>query len=242
MSRIHGVQRIVTDQEEIADILQVAQLHGWRFSYSVSDIIPGVTFVTELKHINPQEQVISIGSEVKYVGLDPMERLHFNVRNGGISISFSSRLLPPNLDRSGKKWRGDCQVAFPARVAYGQQRQAVRVNLSRIDRVPVTLFTGSGKHVTGNVDDISVGGMRARFTSDVVGQFESSGLITDCSLTLPDSSQVQARVQLLGGVRDTEKDTGFMRFRFLELDRDVELKLETLILESLRSTPQSITA
>ncbi|MFM1897082.1 MAG: hypothetical protein RLZZ385_2156 [Pseudomonadota bacterium] len=242
MNRVHGFHRIVTDLAEIADILNVAQLHGWRFSYSVSDMVPGVAFVTELKDIDPEEQVITIGSEVKYVGLEPFERLQFNVRNGGISISFSSHLLPPNLDVSGKKWRGDCQVALPTRLVYGQQRQAVRVNLARIEKVPVTLFTGDGKQVTGSVDDISMGGLRARFACNVVSQLEASRLITDCALTLPDTSVIKARVQVLGGIRDTERDTGFMRFRFLELNSDVELKLEALILDSLRSRPQSASA
>lgn len=242
MTQTHGYQKIVTDLDEIGEVLSVAQLHNWRFAYSVGDMIPSVTFITELKQVDCKAQVVTIGNEVKYVGLEPFEAMHFNLRNGGISISFSSHLLPSNLDSSGKRWRGECQIAFPKSIVYGQKRQAVRVNLGRLETVPITLFTGTGSHFTGSVDDISLGGLRARFASHVVKQFENSDLISDSSLMLPDGSTVKTRVQLLGGICDEDRKVGYLRFRFLELNRDVEIRLETLIEESLRKLPLSASA
>ncbi|MEX2131927.1 MAG: PilZ domain-containing protein [Pseudohongiellaceae bacterium] len=229
MTEQHGSTRVIESQEEIAELLRVAIAHNWNFSYSVADMVPGVSFNTELLSVDPAFDSVTIGSEVKYIGLKDYEPINFRSQSGGISIKFVSSLLPSASPRVTSKLLGECRIVYPVQVQYTQLRQAVRVNFSKIHQIPVTLFLNDGSHITGVVDDMSVTGLRARFNDRKVKQLESSQPITDCVLLLPDKSTVSARVQVLGALQDVEKGTSFLRFRFMQFNDDAELKLEELI-------------
>ena len=233
MGEKHGTSRLMDNQQEIADILQVAISHNWNFSYSVADMVPGVSFNTELLGVDPDFESVTIGSEVKYIGLKDYEEIHFRSQSGGLSIKFDSHLLPSSGGRLTNKLLGECRIAYPKHVQYTQLRQAVRVNFARLQEIPVTVFLNDGSHVTGIVDDMSVTGLRAKFPGPKVKNIDTDQPITDCILLLPDKSSVGARVQILGALHDMQKETSFLRFRFLQFNDDAELKLEELINSSL---------
>lgn len=242
MSESYGTSRVLEDQQEIADILRVAIHHNWNFSYSVSDMVPGVSFNTEVLAVDPNFESLTIGSEVKYIGLKDFEEIHFRSQSGGLSIKFDSHLLPSAGSRLTNKLLGECRIAYPKQVKYTQLRQAVRVNFSRMHKIPVTVFLSDGNHVTGIVDDMSVTGLRAKFPGAKVRNLDVDQPITDCILLLPDKSSVGARVEILGALHDMQKETSFLRFRFLQFNDDAELKLGELInasLERLKSLKSS---
>jgi c-di-GMP-binding flagellar brake protein YcgR len=233
MKEQYGSQRTIEDAGEIVEILRVARMHGWKFSYAIDGMVPGVAFITEILAVNPEYGSVTIGSEVKYLGLKEYEGISFKVQNGGISVRFNSTLLPNSEESTGRHWYGQCRIAIPKQLEYGQQRQAVRVNFANLEVVPVTLFTGDGRQVSGIVDDISVSGLRAKFQGGIPEKFDTSGIVTDCRMKLPNASSVSVRVQVLGGMHDPRSDASLMRFRFLELHNDVELKLQDLINKAL---------
>jgi hypothetical protein len=52
---------------------------------------------------------------------------------------------------------------------------------------------------------------------------------------LPDGTTLNARVEVLGTIYDFEKDASLVRCRFIEMDRNVDLKIKELIDEALAS-------
>lgn len=236
MPEQHGTTRNIENPQEIAELLRVAIAHNWNFSYSVADMVPGVSFNTELLAVDPDLATVTIGSEVKYIGLKEYDPIKFRSQSGGLSLQFISKLLPSAGTRTTSKLLGECRIVFPESVLYSQLRQAVRVNFSKLHEIPVTLFLADGTHITGLVDDMSVTGLRARFNDRRVKNLESKCAITDCVLMLPDKSNVRARVEVLGTLQDLEKNTCFLRFRFLQFNDDAEMKVGELITASLERT------
>jgi c-di-GMP-binding flagellar brake protein YcgR len=221
--------RVVDNKQEIASILGVARTHGWSFSFSISGKAGETPYRTEIARIDPALEFVAFGSEVNTLNARLSKGLRFRTQNAGISIQFESQIIV------GPKNSGECLVKLPDQLLYSQKRQAIRVNFANLETIPVTLFTGNNEHINGTVEDISASGVKARFPGYLVEHFQASRMITDCGLRLPDDTELQGRVQVLGTLYDFEKDISYVRCCFLRLQDDGELKISELINNILKN-------
>ncbi|MEQ8954431.1 MAG: hypothetical protein RL120_09880, partial [Gammaproteobacteria bacterium] len=58
--------------------------------------------------------------------------------------------------------------------------------------------------------------------------------VADCQLLLPTGAVVDSNVQVLGCLYDPDKDSSYVRCRFLQLHVNSELQLRALIFDALK--------
>ena len=222
----------ITDPKEIAEILRVALSHRWNFSYSVTTGRRITSHTTELVALQPETGTITVGSEVKYSGLQPGYPVTFRAQSGGISLQFDSRLIGGKGNALSNRLFSECRIEYPDRIRFNQLRKAVRVDANTLDDIHVTLFANDMR-LKGKVQDISATGTKIRFDGNLSYQFKQSRIVTDCQMRLPDDTVIEARLKVLGFYFDRDRDLSYIRSYFLEMREENELKLEELINSAL---------
>jgi len=222
----------IADVTEVDAILQLALRHRWNFSYTVASERRQASHSTELVAVNTKASTITVGSEVKYSGLQPEMPVTFRAQNGGISLQFDSEMLGVGGNALSNRLFSECRFRFPEAIKFAQLRKAIRVDCDSLDEIGVTVFA-NGTRLQGKVADLSTTGTKIRFQGNLSYQFKNSRIVTDCRMLLPDGSILEARVKLLGFFYDRRQDVSFLRCYFLEIREDKELLLEDLISSAL---------
>ncbi|HAJ76243.1 MAG TPA: hypothetical protein DCM64_07285 [Gammaproteobacteria bacterium] len=118
-------------------------------------------------------------------------------------------------------------------------RKAIRINYSNQQNIPVTFFASLGVRFQGSLVDISTTGVKIRFDGNISDSLESSEIIADCQIRLPDESLLEAWARVLGHLYDSEQDISYLRCQYLDLNINSELLLKNLIDDALRQMDPS---
>lgn len=227
--------RLLTDKTAITTILQIAKTHLWQFAFYRPDQASGSPFTTELLRVDEDKGVIVFGPEVNSLVSKSPRTVRFRANSGGISVQFDTHILPEPSERpNAHLFASTCRVAFPGKMIYLQRRQTVRVNFTDMAQIPITLFTSDGKTISGEVEDISETGVKARFAGYLVEKLEADQLIADCGLILPDRSEIQGEVQVLGTLYDFQEDVSFVRCSFRRMSGNAPLRIRALIEQAIK--------
>jgi c-di-GMP-binding flagellar brake protein YcgR len=222
----------IADVTEIGALLRLAHRHRWNFSYTVESERRHASHNTELVAVNSEGRTMTVGSEVKYSGLQPEMPVTFRAQSGGISLQFDSEMIGVGGNALSNRLFSECRFRFPEAVKFTQLRKAIRVDCESIDDISVTVFA-NGTRLQGKVADLSTTGTKIRFQGNLSYQFKNSRIVTDCRMRLPDGAVLEARVKLLGFFYDRKLDISFLRCYFLEIREDREVLLEELIQAAL---------
>lgn len=235
----NNANQAVTEPEEIAEILRVALSHRWSFSYSVTTGRRITSHTTELVSLQPEAGTITVGSEVKYSGLQAGYPVTFRAQSGGISLQFDSRLIGGKGNVLSNRLFSECRIEYPSQLRFNQLRKAVRVDANAIDDIHVNLFANDLR-LKGKVQDISATGTKIRFDGNLSYQFKQSRIVTDCQMRLPNEEVIEARLKVLGFFYDRDRDVSYIRGYFLEIRDENELKLGELINAALANQPSQV--
>lgn len=225
----------IADVAEIDAILQLAHRHRWNLSYTVASERRHASHSTELVAVNSAAETITVGSEVKYSGLEPDTPVTFRVQSGGISLQFETRMIGVGGNALSNRLFSECRFRFPETIKFTQLRKAIRVDCESRHDIGVTVFANSTR-LQGKVADLSTTGTKIRFQGNLSYQFKNSRIVTDCRMRLPNGAILEARVKLLGFFYDRELDVSYLRCYFLEIREDRELMLEDLINSALEES------
>jgi len=132
------------------------------------------------------------------------------------------------------------QLAIPDEIDYHQRRQAVRVRLSAAHPLPVTFSTSNGDIFEGVIDDISTGGIRARFKESLSKKLEN-GLHINSSFLLPPDNNQTFNSDLIIRVIKHDKDqfgTSFLGGEFIGMPPPLERQLQRSIMSLQRASRQ----
>lgn len=239
MSESGSSSRDIRDPAEIESILELAKSHRWNFSYMVSSERRQSSHTTELVNVNARAGSLTVGSEVKYSGLEADVPVTFRAQSGGISVQFESAMIGVRGNALSNRLFSECRILFPESMKFTQLRKAIRVEAKDLDDIQVTVFA-NGLRLQGSVADLSTTGTKIRFEGNLTYQFQKSRIITDCRMSLPDGSAVEARVKVLGFVFDREKNVSYLRCYFLEIREEKELLLSELIENALTAQPRKV--
>ncbi|HJN94692.1 MAG TPA: PilZ domain-containing protein [Gammaproteobacteria bacterium] len=232
--------RKITVTEEICDILQAALTHGWNFSYLAMVNHHLSSHCSELVDVNPELVTLSVAGDALYeAATTATDGIVFRAQNGGILIVFTSTLLPLEKNQVSNSDSRVCLFEFPASLRFSQLRKAIRISYSKQQNIPVTFFASLGVRFQGSVVDISAIGAKIRFDGNISDLLESSEIIADCQIRLPDESLLEARARVLGHLYDSEQDISYLRCQYLDLNMNSELQLKNLIDDALRQMDQS---
>lgn len=227
----------ISKVEEIEAILDLACSHRWNFSYMVASERRQASHTTELVSFNTGAGSITVGSEVKYSGLQPGTPVVFRAQSGGIGIQFETEMLGVGGNALSNRLFSECRIRFPDTVRFTQLRKAVRVDCDDMDDIRVTLFANATR-LQGMVADLSTTGTKIRFAGNLTYQFKQSRMVTDCRMRLPDGSVLEARVKVLGFFFDKDQGISYLRCYFLEIREEKELVLADLIQAALIARPR----
>ncbi|MFM1895312.1 MAG: hypothetical protein RLZZ385_386 [Pseudomonadota bacterium] len=234
--------QLVTDRNDISNILQIAKTHLWQFGFHLLDKGHDSPFTTELLRVDPDNSLLVFGPEVNALASKLPRTIRFRATSGGITIKFDAQIMADTDKPNAQLFATTCRVTFPSKLHYLQLRQAVRVNFTNLAEIPITLFSGDGHHITGRVEDISESGVKARFAGYLVEKFDKDQLIADCGLILPDHSELQGKVQVLGTLYDFQEDVSYVRCSFRQLVGNGPLRIRALINQALKKTENSASA
>lgn len=227
----------IEDSAKLMLLLQMAITQRWNFDYSILTNSRLSTHTTRLLGADLDARTITVGSEVKYSGLHPEQIVNFRTQHGGLSLEFSTQLVPSGSNALSSRLFSECKMVFPQTVMTSQLRNALRIDCSRIDRAEVTLF-GSEPRQDGVIVNLSSTGCKIQLKGDVREQIKSMGKLIDCQLQLPDEESIDARVIVLHSSFEKVLDATLLRCYFLEIHRDSKLKVEKLIAKALRRQSQ----
>lgn len=229
----------IADVAEMDAILQLAHRHRWNFNYTVASERRQASHSTELVAVNSGARTITVGSEVKYSGLQPDTPVTFRAQSGGISLQFDSEMIDVGGNALSNRLFSECRFRFPEAIKFAQLRKAIRVDCDSISDIGVTIFANSTR-LQGKVADLSTTGTKIRFQGNLSYQFKNSRIVTDCRMRLPDGAILEARVKLLGFFYDRKLDVSYLRCYFLEIREDRELQLEDLISAALADSASRV--
>ncbi len=110
-------------------------------------------------------------------------------------------------------------VSLPKRLFYNQRRQYYRLVVGISPHVPVTLECAEGLLLHGQVHDISVGGIGARFTPSEDENVETGQRLENCAIELPDSGTISSALEICFVDRSSPSRQLKLGGRFLNLAR-----------------------
>lgn len=161
-------------------------------------------------------------------------RLVVNAQIKGVDISFAANLVGTGIDEGLVFYR----VALPQGVRYWQRRASYRAHVGAALTVPVTLNHSDGLVLTGELVDISPGGVGTRH-KDTKGIVPLIGEVwSDCHIALPDGHEIACSLEIRNIGHEGRSAKVRIGSRFVDLDRirlkNVEAFVAHLERENLR--------
>ena len=147
---------------------------------------------------------------------------------GGISMSFKATVSEFGQEDNIPFYK----LPLPKSINYLQRRQAVRVKLSASNVVSVTFSLADGQKLTGELDDISIGGLRVRFKQNLPNSLAKSEKLS-CSFELPpDNKEVINCNFLIHSIKHEKNKFGpaFIGGEFKDLHKPLEKELQRTIM------------
>ncbi len=154
----------------------------------------------------------------------------------GVSIKCHAKINEFGMDNNIAFYK----LAIPDEIDYRQRRQAVRIRLSGTRPLPVTLNSKKGESFKGDIDDISIGGIRVRFKQSLSANLEN-GQHLNCSFLLPPDNELIFSCDLVIRVIKHDKDQfgpSFLGGEFMDMSISLDRMLRRSIMSLQRTSRQ----
>jgi len=154
----------------------------------------------------------------------------------GISIKCQAEISEFGQDNNILFYK----LAIPDEIEYHQRRQAVRISLSAAHPLPITFNAVNGESFEGEIKDISIGGIRARFKIDLPKSLENCQHL-NCSFLLPPDNKQTLNCDLVIRVIKHKKDQfgpSFLGGEFIDMPKPLERQLQRSIMTLQRASRQ----
>ena len=160
--------------------------------------------------------------------LSEVRRLTAVIRLRGIDLRFSTRLQ----QIGGQSGIAFYRVDFPQQLHYRQRRAYYRVKLGLGLMVPFSIAHAASKALEGQIDDISVGGIRAQLSQQV--PFKLGDLVPGCTIQLPTGEKIDCEIEVRYISQDEQHRKSHLGARFVNLDRARQNTLKRFAAEAER--------
>ncbi len=154
----------------------------------------------------------------------------------GISIKCHAKIDGVGMDNNINFYK----LTIPDEIDYRQRRQAVRIRLGSARPLPVTLNSINGESFKGDIDDISIGGIRVRFRQNLSADL-SNGQYLNCSFLLPPDNEETFNCGLMIRVIKHDKDqfgSSFLGGEFMDMPITLDRQLRRSIMSLQRTSRQ----
>jgi len=168
--------------------------------------------------------------------LDKNPVIQLKVQLDGISINYQAEINESGQDDNISFYT----LAMPDEIEYNQRRQAVRIRLSAAYPLSVSFNTVNGDSFEGEIKDISIGGIRARFTQELSKSLVN-GQHLHCSFLLPPDNEQTLNCDFIIRVIKHKKDQfglGFLGGEFMNMPKSIVRQLQRSIMTLQRASRQ----
>ena len=214
----------IFSRKEILELLNMAFLHKWQFSY-LSIVKNHVSSKPiQLLSIDPKEGTFGIDAEIMNTVHGEHSSILFRAQSGGLSLVFNASPAETTGNPETNKSLFECQIRIPDEIRVSQLRKAVRLNLESGKTIPVILYSSQGIRVQGTVVDLSRTGAKIKITQEMTDKLNNFEIIDALRIRLPSNDMVQSQAQIMGVVYDHDNDVTVMRCQFTDMKaRDAEM-------------------
>ncbi|HHI94378.1 MAG TPA: hypothetical protein ENK04_12830 [Gammaproteobacteria bacterium] len=207
----------------------------------ITATLPGSShfFNTTLLSIDLQDATITID------GLHPPEghalflkigRLTLHTTYEGVEVNFTV-----NLKRSDSENNMAFYVIdFPESIRYLQRRNAFRVPVSAAKEITVEIKTKDGTLFTGELSDISAGGMCVRFAKKKEIALSNHTAETQCCIYLPDKRKIRCVFKVCHSNYLETNNSLHIGGSFEHLDKTQRRTIERFVIELQRLARKSL--
>lgn len=140
-------------------------------------------------------------------------RLRVQVRLKGVMIGFET-LLESTGTQDGVVYYN---LTLPKSLSYHQQRAHYRARVSAAKSIPVQITRGNGQQMTGELNDISVGGVGLRFKKALPEDLLLGEHIPACRFHLPGGDEITCHLEIRFISMGVSSSTRVVGARFLDL-------------------------
>ncbi len=124
------------------------------------------------------------------------------------------------------------RATLPASLNHHQRRASIRIPLSPFQSLPATLTTPGNLILTGDIADISIGGIRVRFSKELPIALETDQILY-CSFPLPpDGKQALACQIIVRAIKnqDEKAQAAFIGGQFVSVTSLQERQIERSVM------------
>ena len=205
--------------------------------------IPGLNEMhpSSILQVHPQGKHIIIGrlnNKLVHEQLLRKRDIHVYYHVNGADISFTTRLLKTGINNGQDQY----VIAFPDHIKYRQRRSSYRVHVSLALEVTASFKDREGQTHVGQLRDISSGGMKVQFTKVRAAAFEQQPVMPNCTLRLPDDTDIQCTFKVRH-LHENARKTGLtIGGSFVALEQHHKRTLDRFIASLERRTLRELRA
>ncbi|HEC20410.1 MAG TPA: hypothetical protein ENI97_13895 [Gammaproteobacteria bacterium] len=196
-------------------------------------------FTTALLSIDIQDGTMTID------GLHPQEGHALLLKAGKLTLHTTYEGVEVNFSVSIKQADSENGMAFyitefPQSIRYLQRRSAFRVPVSAAKEIKVDIETPSKKRFTGNLSDISAGGMCVRFNKKKELALSEEKEETQCCIHLPDKRKIRCAFKVCHSNYLEASGSLHIGGCFSNLDKIQRRTIERFVIELQRLARKSL--
>lgn len=132
----------------------------------------------------------------------------------GIDLSFLCLLVDVD-EKSGIPFY---TLSFPQHIKHYQRRSSYRVKVIRSLSIPLKFTCPTGESFTGELDNMSSGGMRVRFGSKLPEILETGMIIARCEFDLPDEGPMTCSIVIRHIIHGEKGNQSYLGIQFENLN------------------------
>ena len=171
--------------------------------------LPGSNKVynTTLEHIHSGGKYLLFKRFSDYLGhtrLMNEKILNVFINLNGADISFTTKMIKLYKDGVNERY----VIEMPQSIKYRQRRTAHRVHVSLAMDAKAFVVDQEGRKYTGQLRDISAGGMKVQFTRTDKDKFSKNKTLSNCTIQLPELSDIQCSFKIRH-LEENQRKNGF---------------------------------
>jgi c-di-GMP-binding flagellar brake protein YcgR len=198
-------------------------------------------FNTVLLAVDPDNDLLVIDGlhpEEGHCLLTQAQHLTLRTQLAGVEINFSIKLKSVDSTNGIAFYN----LEFPKNIRYLQKRSAFRASISAAKDIVVKITTPDNKIYTGELHDISAGGMCVRIPRKKALALSEYKEETQCAIILPDKRQIRCIFRICRSSLDEPSDCLLIGGHFEKLDKIQRRTIERFVVElqrlSAKNTPR----
>ncbi len=154
----------------------------------------------------------------------------------GVEVSFTVNLKKSDSENNMEFY----VIDFPKSIRYLQRRNAFRVLVSAAKEIMVETSTADGKLYTGELSDISAGGMCIRFAKKKELDLSNHSEETQCCIHLPDKRKIICAFKVCHSNYVEASNSLHIGGSFENLDKTQRRLIERFVIELQRLARKSL--